>query len=136
MSDGEARGPQVDSAEDMYRAIPIPDWWDSSADPPRPRSLAFKISNPFSVNIVSEIGLDGAIRHLRDVLNSHQGGIVSFNCGNARTLGFDARRELDVNYPENVAHANVYYNGTNSSRKKRAKKLATEYCQTVLEPSF
>jgi hypothetical protein len=98
-------------------------------------SFAFKVDSPFSVNVASMISLEGAIRHMQEVLRRPQGGIVSFNCGEARSLGFDARHEPDPDYPENNAHANVYYDGSDSSRKRTAKKLA-ERCRTRHRPSF
>ena len=135
MPDADGRGPQVDPAEDLYRAIHRLDWWNADVSPPRPRSAAFNWPR-FSVSIASEIGEDGAIRHLEEVLHSPQGAIVAFNCGDARTLGFDTRRELDPHHPQNTAHAHVYYDGSNSSRKTRAKKLVTNHCRTVREPCF
>lgn len=135
MSDADSRGPQVAPAEDLYRAIHVPDWWDRSVDPPRVRSFAFKVASPFSVNVASQIGLDGAVRHLHEVLCCPWGGIVRFNAGTARSLGFDARHELDPEYPENKAHAHVYFDGSPSSRKRAAKLLA-EACRTVHPPSL
>jgi len=135
MSDADARGPQVEPAEDLYRALHVRDWWDLSADPPRVRSFAFKVHTPFSVNVASMIGLEGALCHMQEVLHSPQGGIVSFNCGKARSLGFDARHERDPGYPDNEAHANVYYHGSDSRRKRAAKMLAEE-CETKHRPSF
>jgi hypothetical protein len=134
MSDAGARGPQVDAIEDLYRAIHTADWWEADANPPRPRSAAFR-KRKFSVNIAREIGLAGAINHLCEVLKSPQGAIVSFACGRAKEFGFDARRELDENYPANTAHAHVYYDGSTSDLKKSAKQLARE-CHIVHEPSF
>jgi hypothetical protein len=124
----------VDAAEDLYRAIHTVDWWEPDAVPPRPRSAAFR-KRKFSANIAREIGLEGAVRHLCDVLMSPQGAVVSFNCGRARELGFDARRELDAHYPENTAHANVYSDGSTSDLKRSAKQLARG-CQTVYAPAF
>jgi len=134
MSEADVRGPQVDSREDLYRAINTPDWWETHAVPQRPRSAAF-CKRTFSVNIASEIGLEGAIRHLCDVLHRPDGAIVSFNCGFARQLGFDARREVDEDCPQNTAHANVYYDGSTNSLKISAKRLARE-CQVVRYPRF
>ncbi len=88
------------------------------------------------MNIAREMGLEGAIRHLCEVLKSPRGAIVSFACGQARELGFDARREPDEIYPENTAHAHVYYDGSTSDLKRSAKRLATECCRTVHEPHF
>jgi hypothetical protein len=61
---------------------------------------------------------------------------VAFNCGDARDLGFDPRRKPDPNYPDNQAHANVYFDGSDSKRKTHAKKLAQNCCQVILKPSF
>ena len=135
MSGADARGPQVDAAENLYRAIHLSRWWNGEVAPPRPRSAAFNWPK-FSVNIASEIGEKGAVRHMVEVLGCPEGAIVSFNCGQARDLGFNARRELDEDYPENKAHAHVYYDGSNSSRKVRAKRLAKNHCQTVRLPNF
>jgi len=135
MSDAGLRGPQVDPSEDLYRAVTVVEWWDRSVDPPRVRSFAFKVDTPFSVNIASIIGLEGARRHMREVLRSPWGGIVVFNCGKARSVGFDARQEADPDWPDNTAHANVYFDGSGSSRKRAARRLA-EQCQTVHRPRF
>ena len=135
MSNADVRGPQVAPHEELYRALYYSGWWDLSVAPPRVSSFAFKVETPFSVNIASIIGLVGAIRHMIEILNRPQGGIVSFQCGNARSLGFDARQEPDPKYPENTAHANVYYNGSNNGRKKAAKRLAAQ-CKIVHEPRF
>jgi hypothetical protein len=113
----------------------VPDWWDLSVNPPRVRSFAFKVSCPFSVNVASIIGLEGAVRHMESVLHCPDGGIVSFNCGQARAVGFDARHELDPQYPDNMAHANVYYVGASNHRKRDAKALA-EMCVIVHKPGF
>jgi hypothetical protein len=135
MPDANVRGPQVAPHEELYRAICYSGWWKLYEDPPRVSSFAFKIDSPFSVNIASMISLDGAIRHMIEILSSPQGGIVSFYCGKARSLGFDACQEPDLKNPDNTAHANVYYDGSNNSRKRAAKRLA-EQCQTVHKPRF
>ena len=135
MSDGDARGPQVDPVKDLYRALVVPEWWDQNTDPPRVSSFAFKVDSPFSVNVASMKSLEGAVRHMREVLHRPQGGIVSFNCGAARSFGFDARHEPDPDFPDNEAHANVYYAGSKRSRKRTAKKLA-ERCEIKHKPSF
>ena len=33
MPDADARGPKVDPAEDLYRAIHLPDWWNKKVAP-------------------------------------------------------------------------------------------------------
>jgi len=135
MSDAESRGPQVHPSEDLYRAITVVQWWDRSVDPPRVSPFAFKVHSPFSVNVASLIGLEGAVRHMEEVLHCPEGGIVSFNCGKARAIGFDTLQEPDPAWPDNTAHANVYFDGPGSSRKRAARRLA-EQCQTVHRPSF
>jgi len=135
MPDGPPRGPQVDRVEGLYRAIHLREWWNGEVVPPRPRSAAFNWPS-FSVNIASRIGEPGAVRHLEEVLRCPQGALVEFNCGVARDLGFDARKESDPKYPENDAHANVYFDGPNGIRKKHAKKLAREHCRVVRSPQF
>ena len=132
MRSGEERGPEVDSADELYRAVHLPDWWNSEIN--RVRSAAFNWPS-FSTNIASIIGEAGAIEHLHEVLKCPDGGIVGFSCGLAKQLGFDPRQEPDPNYPANNAHANVYYDGSTSSRKRRAKELALA-CQIVRSPQF
>ncbi len=134
MSDADSRGPQVDASEDLYRAIVVSDWWVGAGNPPRVSSLGFKVRSPFSVNVASLMTLAEAIRHMGEVLHRPEGAIVSFNCDDARSLEFDARYAPDPN-TNNDAHANVYYDGTASSRKGAAKKLA-ERCRIEHKPSF
>jgi hypothetical protein len=38
-------------------------------------------------------------------------------------------------FPDNLAHAHVYYDGGTCSRKKSARKLA-EACRTIHPPNF
>jgi hypothetical protein len=134
MCDPVTRGPSVDSAADLHRFITTPDWWVKNVQPPRPSSAAFDAPR-FSVNIAPLINFEESTRQLHEDLHCPHGGIVAFNCGIARGLGFDSRQELDENAPNNLAHAHVYYDGTSSSRKKNARKLAA-ICGTVLAPTF
>ncbi len=62
-------------------------------------------------------------------------GIVQFNAGIARSLGFDARLEPDPEKPENHAHANVYCLLGRNQRKKAAQRLA-QHCDVVVRPTF
>ena len=135
MSDAGPHGPQLEADEDLYRAITVPDWWDLDANPPRVRSFAFKVDSPFSVNQASRMTLSEAVDHMQNRLHCADGGIVRFNCGKAREQDFDARDEPDPEHLENRAHAHVYYTGTSSQRKRKAKRLA-ECCRTVHEPGF
>lgn len=132
MLEADARGPQVDADEALYRLITTPDWW--VAEQKRPSSAAFD-EPKFSVNVASLSTVEETRQQLHDNLKRPEGGIVSFQCGRARELGFDARLERDEAFPNNKAHAHVYYDGTRNSRKKNARRLAQE-CQLILEPSF
>ncbi len=134
MADADERGPLVHESERLLRAIVTSKWWVQS-DPPRVSSFAFKVDSPFSVNVASLMGVDEAVDHMKEVLHRPEGAIVSFDCGDARALEFDARQEIDPGDPDNEAHANVYYNGSNASRKKKAKQLA-ERCVVEHMPSF
>lgn len=131
-AEGDARGPQVDAKEDLYRMITTKTWW--VADAGRPSSAAFD-EPKFSVNVASRTTVDETIQQLTDVLSKPNGGLVVFNCGEARELGFDARLELDEQYPKNTAHAHVYYEGSGNSRKKNARQLAKQ-CRVAVAPTF
>jgi hypothetical protein len=132
MSEADRSGPQVDASETLYRLITTPDWW--VAEERRPSSAAFD-EPKFSVNMASRTTVEHTKRQLREDLARPDGGIVSFGCGRARELGFDARDERDERFPHNVAHAHVYYDGGRNSRKRNARRLAKE-CAIVLEPTF
>lgn len=134
MPDPDSRGPEVDRAEELYRAITVSAWW--IADRAQPVSSAAFSWPVFSANIASIMTFEDAIRHLREILKCPDGGLVAFNVGNAQDLGFDPRKEPDLDYPDNRAHANVYSDGSDSKRKTRAKKLAQNYCRIVRTPSF
>jgi hypothetical protein len=57
-------------------------------------------------------------------------GIVAFNCGAARAIGFDARHEPEDG---NGAHANVYGPPGTKERKRHARRLA-DLCTVVTTP--
>lgn len=128
---GDARGPEVDAKEDLYRMITTKTWWVAGEG--RPSSAAFD-EPKFSVNVASLTSVDESLRQLREVLGKPNGGLVVFNCGEARDLGFDARLELDEQYPNNTAHAHVYYEG-GEGRKKKARQLAKQ-CRVAVAPTF
>ena len=121
-------GPEVPSAEELYRGLSTPQWW--VAEEKRPSSAAFRFP-VFSVDLASLAGSpETTLAHL-----PKGSGLVSFNCGGARALGFDARLEIDPNHPDNKAHANVYSGHPSSQRKRMAQKLVA-LCTVVAEPSF
>ena len=123
------QGPAVPENEDLFRGITTPDWW--LADEKRPSSAAFRVTPPFSVDIVSLAGSpEFTLGHLPAGC-----GLVMFNTGKARALGFDARHETDEENPENKAHAHVYTALVGNPRKAAAKKLVA-LCTVVREPNF
>lgn len=121
------RGPEVDASENLFRAILYPQWWARQRN--RPSSAAFD-DEVFSVDIASRTTSAETLSRFRA-----GSGLVQFNCGEARKLGFDTRDEPDPQYPQNVAHAHVYFDGTRSQRKKRARQLA-DACEILEEPDF
>ena len=126
------RGPAVDASANLLRFITTPSFWVSAAQ--RPSSAA--IDKPkFSVNIESLASFAEHQRQLTDVLKRPTGGIVRFACSAARALSFQAHAEIDDEYPENVAHAHVYDDGEDRTRKKRARSLASQ-CDVIVEPRF
>ncbi len=126
------RGPTVDASENLLRFITTSSFWVSVAK--RPSSAAFD-KPKFSVNIESLASSGEHQRQLTDVLKRPEGGIVRFLCDAARDLSFHTHAEIDDQYPDNVAHAHVYDDGEDRTRKKRARSLATK-CHVVVEPRF
>jgi hypothetical protein len=121
-------GPPVDAAEDLFRGITTEDWW--VAEEGRPSSAAFRHPD-FSTDVVSLAGTPAfTLGHLPP-----GSGLVRFNCGAARAIGFDARLEADPENPGNHAHANVYSLHSTSQRKKAAQKLVV-LCTIVQPPNF
>lgn len=133
MSESAAPGPEVNVNEDLYRCITTPAWW--VAEENRPSSAAFKQPD-FSTDIVSIAGTpDYTLSRFPSGC-----GLVLFNYGNTKTIGFIARQELDPAHPENLAHANVY-NGTSSGNKRKtmAQKLVDKIVEKntiVVVPHF
>ena len=133
MSAPPAPGPEVDAKEDLWRCITTPDWW--VAEQKRPSSAAFKRPD-FSTDIAS-IAETASYTLCRFPTGC---GLVSFNCGAARTIGFVARKEEDPDHPTNQAHANVYNPITSGSKRKTmAQKLAqwvVDNGGVLAEPNF
>ncbi len=123
-----APGPEVPPGEDLYRGLTTPDWWVEQEK--RPSSAAFTFPS-FSVDVAA---LARSPTHTLAHLPAGC-GLVAFNCGQARALGFNARLEPDSEQPQNTAHANVYCDLPTNQRKKRAQKLVA-LCRVILEPGF
>ncbi len=126
MDEASSRGPEVKGEEYLYRAITFPSWWVSQEQ--RPSSAAFNYPN-FSVDIASLTDPNNTLSRFRKGT-----GLVSFNCGKARALSFDARHEKDENYPHNEAHANVYCDCGSRKRKSCSRQLVT-LCEVIEEPN-
>lgn len=126
MTGDSVEGQLVDDAEDVYRAILYPGWWAGSEG--RPSSAAFD-EEKFSVDRKLFTTPEETVARFKVVIR-----LVEFNCGQARSIGFETRAEADPEKPENKAHAHVYFLAYkdlgNSVRKKKARRLAT-LCREV-----
>lgn len=108
MADEPSRGPEVPPHEDLLRCIFRPEFWDPDGDYVSPAIFGFDKFSAFIASLTSELGV---------LQRFPEGcGMLKFNSGVARQLGFDARHE-----PENSvdAHANVY----RTRRKGQARRL-------------
>jgi hypothetical protein len=129
MTTAASPGPEVDIAEFLNRCLTTSDWW--VAEENRPSSAAFKQPD-FSTDIQS------IAKTVEYTLGRFPAGcgLVSFNYGDAKLVGFIARQEADPEYPDNQAHANVYNpQPQGSKRKTMAQKLAQK-CKILRAPSF
>jgi len=117
MTNPASSGPEVDQGENLFRCITTPDWW--VAEEKRPSSAAFKQPD-FSTDMAS------IAKEPSYTLSRFPGGcgLVVFNYGKAKAIGFIARAEPDPEHPDNKAHANVYNPNSGSKRKTMAQKLA------------
>jgi hypothetical protein len=84
----------------LSRAITSRDWWVAAESRISSAAFAFPV---FSVDMASLATPEQTLSRFRP-----ESGLVQFNCGAARRLGFDGRQEVDTRFPENSAHANVY----------------------------
>lgn len=91
MADGDSRGPRVPPEETLYRFVTVPSFWVCREN--RPSSSLFDDPPCVSVNVASMTTIQECRHQLREDLGMPDGGMVSFNCGEARDLGFDARHE-------------------------------------------
>lgn len=126
MPDGDPFGPQIADDEDAYRSILYPHWWVEGEN--RPSTAAFD-RRVFSVDIASKSSPSQTAARFRDVRR-----IVEFNCGEARTLGFDTRDEPDDQFPDNPAHAHVYfedYDGLGRKKRKTRIRKLIEICEVI-----
>jgi hypothetical protein len=133
MSPPATPGPEVAVTEDLYRCITTPDWWVPEKN--RPSSAALKQPD-FSTDRVSIAKTpDYTLRRFPPGC-----GLIQFNYGDAKEIGFIAREEIDPQHPDNLAHANVYNNvQSGNKRKTMAQKLIEKLLEkdgVVVAPTF
>jgi hypothetical protein len=116
------RGTEVPADEDLLRGIVHPDWWDAESKHVSSAIFAFPKFSAFVASMSDEDELLSRFRRGT--------GMVRFNCGVARALGFNACHEPEQG---NEAHANVYCDLPSSKRKKQAR-LLVEAAQVTREP--
>jgi hypothetical protein len=128
MSSAATPGPEVETADDLYRALTTMDWWVVEEN--RPSSAAFK--QPDFSTVVASL-----IASWQETLSRFDDGcgVVSFNYGVAKGIGFLARIEPDPENSGNKAHANVYNPNAANKRKTMAQKLAQK-CLVLQAPTF
>lgn len=122
-----ARGPQAPASETLSRAITSRDWWVAAENRVSSAAFAFPV---FSVDLASLATPEQTLSRFNAGC-----GLVQFNAGAARQLGFDARHEIDAQFPENSAHANVYCDLAKNERKRRAQQLVS-LTTIVRAPAF
>jgi hypothetical protein len=124
-------GPEVAPGEGLYRFVTVSSFWVAAEN--RPSSSLFDDPPYVSVNVASLTTIEKCLAQLRDDLGSPSGGMVSFSCGQARQLGFNARHEPEK---DNPAHAHLYCDKDRpKQRKKNAQRLA-RLCRVVIQPRF
>ena len=132
MDQGEHKGPPVPPGEILYRFVTVSSFWVCKEN--RPSSSLFDDPPRVSVNVASLTTVDKCRQQLVGKLGRPNGGMVSFNCGEARQLGFDARHEPEQ---DNNAHAHLYcdQDATARERKKNARRLV-QRCVIEIQPQF
>ena len=128
MPDPSPKEVEIDGGDFLYRAITTADWWVE--DENRPSSAAFN-SALFSADLESILGGNPESTLARQKPGA---GLVRFSVAAAKALGFDVRREVDPNFPDNKAHAHVYCNLGNKARRKACRKLVGPPDTTTLVP--
>lgn len=123
----ELSGPEVPAGESLRRAITSRDWWVSAENRISSAAFTFPV---FSVDMASLATHEQTLSRFKP-----GAGLVEFNAGAARQLGFDARQEIDGNFPGNLAHANVYCTLPKNERKRRAQQLVS-LTTVVRVPTF
>ena len=125
------KGPEVAPGEELYRFVTVHSFWVVAEN--RPSSSLFDDPPRVSVNVASLTTIENCLSQLRDELGSPDGGIVSFNCGQARQLGFNARHEPEK---DNPAHAHLYCEMDRPKERKRDGQRLARLCAVVIQPQF
>ena len=107
-------GPQVPDIEDLYRALLHAEWYIEDETPPVVSTAAFAYDR-FSADIAGRTSPEKVLSRFNEGT-----GLVEFNCGKAREVGFDAHEEKDKKNPGNDAHAHVYYTKGSGQGDKKA----------------
>lgn len=123
----EPSGPEVPENETLRRAITSHDWWVAAENRISSAAFTFPV---FSVDMTSLATREQTLSRFRI-----GAGLVEFNTGSARQLGFDARQEIDARFPDNLAHANVYCVLAKNERKRRAQQLVA-LTSVIRVPTF
>jgi hypothetical protein len=124
MTTESSRGPEVPAHEDLLRGIVRPEWWDANDKHLSSGAFAFAKFSAFIESLTTEARVAA---HL-----PNGSGIIRFNAGVARSLGFDARHDPE---DSDDSHAHVYCDLGSDKRKKKARKLI-ETVTWVREPNM
>jgi hypothetical protein len=122
-----ARGAEVPPSETLSRVITSRNWWVAAENRVSSAAFAFPV---FSVDMATLATPDQTLSRF-----AAGSGLVQFNAGAARQIGFDARQEIDARFPDNLAHANVYCDLPKSQRKRRAQQLVS-LTRVIRTPTF
>lgn len=119
---------EVLDKDQLHRFVTHKNHW--VADASRPSTALFK--NPKFSSFVERLQSAADAVALLNRNFGSQCGIVRYSAENARKLEYELRLE---NEDDNPSHVNVYQNGNNGDRKRRAMKLR-ECCEIIRTPSF
>jgi hypothetical protein len=108
MADDPPRGPEVPPHEDLFRCIFLAQWWDPTDDYVSAAIFGFPKFSAFIASMTTEAAVLARF--------PAGSGMLMFNAGTARALGFDSRHEPEQG---EESHANVY----RTKQKKQTRQL-------------
>ena len=130
MDEFPEKGTEVASDEQLYRFVTVASFWVSREN--RPSSSLFDDPPRVSVNVASLTSIEKCRNQLAVELGSPNGGRVSFNCGQARVLGFDAQYEPEKGNPAHAASLLRFQSNDKAAREEReAARTALYHCHTA-----